>query len=61
MGRGAQGRHRAGKADAPDKGRRRALWEPQDIAELMAFLVSPAARWMTGTQLRIDGGDVKSA
>jgi 3-oxoacyl-[acyl-carrier protein] reductase len=34
--------------------------EPQDIAELMAFLVSPAARWMTGTQLRIDGGEVKS-
>jgi 3-oxoacyl-[acyl-carrier protein] reductase len=34
--------------------------EPQDIAELMAFLVSYAARWMTGTQLRIDGGEVKS-
>lgn len=34
--------------------------EPQDIAELMAFLVSPAARWLTGTQLRIDGGEVKS-
>jgi 3-oxoacyl-[acyl-carrier protein] reductase len=34
--------------------------EPQDIAELIAFLVSPAARWMTGTQLRIDGGEVKS-
>jgi 3-oxoacyl-[acyl-carrier protein] reductase len=34
--------------------------EPQDIAELMAFLVSPAARWITGTQLRIDGGEVKS-
>jgi NAD(P)-dependent dehydrogenase (short-subunit alcohol dehydrogenase family) len=29
-------------------------------AELMAFLVSPAARWMTGTQLRIDGGEVRS-
>jgi 3-oxoacyl-[acyl-carrier protein] reductase len=34
--------------------------EPQDIAELIAFLVSPAAEWMTGTQLRIDGGEVKS-
>ncbi|MGY3617798.1 SDR family oxidoreductase [Bradyrhizobium sp. USDA 10063] len=34
--------------------------EPQDIAELIAFLVSPAAQWMTGTQLRIDGGEVKS-
>ena len=34
--------------------------EPEDIAELMAFLVSPAARWITGTQLRIDGGEVRS-
>jgi 3-oxoacyl-[acyl-carrier protein] reductase len=34
--------------------------EPRDIADLMAFLVSPAARWMTGAQLRIDGGEVKS-
>jgi NAD(P)-dependent dehydrogenase (short-subunit alcohol dehydrogenase family) len=34
--------------------------EPQDIAELIAFLVSPAAQWMTGAQLRIDGGEVKS-
>jgi 3-oxoacyl-[acyl-carrier protein] reductase len=34
--------------------------EPEDIAELMAFLVSPAARWMTGSTLRMDGGEVKS-
>jgi len=34
--------------------------EPQEIAELMAFLVSPAARWMTGSTLRMDGGEVKS-
>jgi NAD(P)-dependent dehydrogenase (short-subunit alcohol dehydrogenase family) len=34
--------------------------EPQEIAELMAFLVSPGARWMTGTTLRMDGGEVKS-
>jgi len=27
----------------------------------MAFIVSPAARWMTGTVLRMDGGEVKSA
>ena len=30
--------------------------EPEEIAELMAFLVSPGARWMTGTTLRMDGG-----
>jgi NAD(P)-dependent dehydrogenase (short-subunit alcohol dehydrogenase family) len=34
--------------------------EPEEIAELMAFLVSPAAHWMTGATLRIDGGEVKS-
>ncbi|HEV2675153.1 MAG TPA: SDR family oxidoreductase [Aliidongia sp.] len=34
--------------------------EPQEIAELMAFLVSPGARWMTGSTLRMDGGEVKS-
>jgi NAD(P)-dependent dehydrogenase (short-subunit alcohol dehydrogenase family) len=34
--------------------------EPEEIADLMAFLVSPAARWMTGTTLRMDGGEVKS-
>ena len=34
--------------------------EAEEIAELMAFLVSPAARWMTGSALRIDGGEVKS-
>src|ERR1700754_553119 len=34
--------------------------EPGEIAELMAFLVSPAARWMTGAALRMDGGEVKA-
>jgi 3-oxoacyl-[acyl-carrier protein] reductase len=34
--------------------------QPEEIAELMAFLVSPAARWMTGATLRMDGGEVKT-
>ncbi|MGH8427292.1 MAG: SDR family oxidoreductase [Gammaproteobacteria bacterium] len=33
---------------------------PEEIAELMAFLVSPAARWLTGSSIRMDGGEVKS-
>jgi NAD(P)-dependent dehydrogenase (short-subunit alcohol dehydrogenase family) len=33
---------------------------PDEIAELMAFIVSPAAHWMTGSTLRMDGGEVKS-
>jgi 3-oxoacyl-[acyl-carrier protein] reductase len=34
--------------------------EAEEIAELMAFAVSSAAKWMTGTVLRMDGGEVKS-
>jgi 3-oxoacyl-[acyl-carrier protein] reductase len=34
--------------------------EADEIADIMAFIVSPAARWMTGTVLRMDGGEVKS-
>lgn len=34
--------------------------EPEEIADLIAFAVSPAARWMTGSVLRMDGGEVKS-
>src|SRR5580698_8187565 len=34
--------------------------KPEEIAELMAFIVSPAAKWMTGASVRMDGGEVKS-
>jgi 3-oxoacyl-[acyl-carrier protein] reductase len=34
--------------------------EAEEIADAIAFIVSPAARWMTGTVLRMDGGEVKS-
>jgi len=33
--------------------------EPEEIADLMAFLVSPAAKWLTGTSVRMDGGEIK--
>ena len=33
--------------------------QPEEIADLMAYLVSPAAKWMTGSSLRIDGGEIK--
>ena len=35
------------------------LGKPEEIAELMAYLVSPAAKWMTGTSVRMDGGEIK--
>jgi len=34
--------------------------EAAEIADLIAFLVSPAARWLTGTLVRMDGGEIKS-
>ena len=34
----------------------RRLGDPQDIANLVAFLVSPAASWITGETYVIDGG-----
>lgn len=34
--------------------------EPEEIANLIAFMVSPAAKWMTGASLRMDGGEIKS-
>src|SRR6202034_3739705 len=33
--------------------------QPEEIAELLAFMVSPAAKWMTGSSVRMDGGEVK--
>jgi 3-oxoacyl-[acyl-carrier protein] reductase len=35
------------------------LGTPEDIADLMAYLVSPAAKWMTGSAVRMDGGEIK--
>src|SRR4029453_984344 len=34
--------------------------QPEEIAELMAFLVSPGAKFMTGAMLRMDGAEVKT-
>ncbi|HEY4318919.1 MAG TPA: SDR family oxidoreductase [Herbaspirillum sp.] len=34
---------------------------PEEIADLMAYLVAPGTRWMTGAAIRMDGGEVKSA
>lgn len=34
--------------------------QPEDIAEFIAFLVSPPAAWITGSSFRIDGGEVKT-
>ena len=31
---------------------------PEDTANLMAFMVSSPTKWMTGSALRIDGGEI---
>ncbi|MBB5326533.1 SDR family oxidoreductase [Tunturiibacter gelidoferens] len=33
--------------------------KPEEIADLMAYMVSPAAKWLTGASVRMDGGEVK--
>jgi 3-oxoacyl-[acyl-carrier protein] reductase len=33
--------------------------KPEEVADLLAYLVSPAAKWLTGASLRIDGGETK--
>jgi NAD(P)-dependent dehydrogenase (short-subunit alcohol dehydrogenase family) len=34
--------------------------QPEEIADLIGFLVSPAARWMTGAAVRMDGGEASA-
>jgi 3-oxoacyl-[acyl-carrier protein] reductase len=36
------------------------LGKPEEIADLMSYLVSPAARWITGASVRMDGGEIKT-
>jgi NAD(P)-dependent dehydrogenase (short-subunit alcohol dehydrogenase family) len=33
--------------------------KPEEIADLLAYMVSPAAKWMTGASVRMDGGETK--
>ena len=33
--------------------------QPEEIADLMSYLESPAAKWMTGASVRMDGGEIK--
>ncbi len=34
--------------------------KPEEIAGLLAYLVSPMAKWMTGASVRMDGGEIKT-
>jgi 3-oxoacyl-[acyl-carrier protein] reductase len=43
----------------PEKAGISRFGKPEEIADLMSYLVSPAAKWMTGSSIRIDGGEIK--
>jgi 3-oxoacyl-[acyl-carrier protein] reductase len=34
------------------------LGTPEEVAEVVLFLVSPAARWVTGQTIAVDGGQM---
>jgi 3-oxoacyl-[acyl-carrier protein] reductase len=44
----------------PEKAGITRFGKPEEIAVLMSYLVSPAAKWMTGASVRMDGGEIKS-
>jgi 3-oxoacyl-[acyl-carrier protein] reductase len=44
----------------PEKAGITRFGKPEEIADLMRYLVSPAAKWMTGASVRMDGGEIKS-
>jgi 3-oxoacyl-[acyl-carrier protein] reductase len=43
----------------PEKAGIARFGEPEEIAVLMAYLVSKEARWLTGASVRMDGGEIK--
>jgi 3-oxoacyl-[acyl-carrier protein] reductase len=43
----------------PEEAGIRRYGQPEEIAELLGFMVSPSAKWMTGASLRMDGGEIK--
>jgi len=49
-----------GRIDAVEESHIERYGQPEEIAELMAFLVSPGAKWLTGASVRMDGGEVKT-
>ncbi len=43
----------------PEEARISRFGKPEEIADLLGYLVSPAAKWMTGASVRMDGGEIK--
>lgn len=43
----------------PEQAGIRRYGQAEEIAEMLAFMVSPAAKWMTAASVRMDGGEIK--
>jgi len=43
----------------PEKAEMNRYGRPEEIPDLFVFMVSPPAKWMTGTSVRMDGGEIK--
>jgi 3-oxoacyl-[acyl-carrier protein] reductase len=43
----------------PDEAGISRFGKPEEIADLMAYMLSAEAKWMTGTSIRMDGGEIK--
>ena len=59
MGAGTQPYRGRGDEKVPGGSGIARFGKPEEIADLMAYLVSPAAKWMTGSCVRMDGGEIK--
>jgi NAD(P)-dependent dehydrogenase (short-subunit alcohol dehydrogenase family) len=46
----------AGRAAAMGMQALKRLGKPEDVADVVAFVVSDAARWITGASIPVDGG-----
>lgn len=44
----------------PDQAGITRFGKAEEIADLLGYLVSPAAKWMTGASIRMDGGEIKA-
>jgi 3-oxoacyl-[acyl-carrier protein] reductase len=46
----------AGREAAPGMQALKRLGKPEDVADVVAFVASDAARWITGASIPVDGG-----
>jgi 3-oxoacyl-[acyl-carrier protein] reductase len=55
----AQSHRGRGREEVPEGAGISCFGKPEEVAELLGYLLSPAAKWMTGASVRMDGGEIK--